>query len=174
MSCFKCKWLENDINLTLEKIQTQQHSNLRNYLLPKVLTWIYHCFQCILAVVLLKFSQWPLWLFLKIACDMTEALFYSAIYTAKSKKVALVIGHWVFGHMEQCKSDLLKWPPNIIPFTYTGNIRKQAWNQLSQWRPLHSENLMTVVCSISSRSNAKLHWELQRPSWEKWSTAASC
>ena len=47
-------------------------------------------------------------LFLKIACDMTEALFYSAVYTAKLKKVALVIGHWVFGRMEQCKKDLLK------------------------------------------------------------------
>ena len=40
---------------------------------------------------------------------MTEALFYSAIYTAKSKKVALVIGYWecVIGHlhgrMEECK-----------------------------------------------------------------------
>ena len=39
---------------------------------------------------------------------MTEALFYSPIYTANSKKVALVIGHWAFGHMEQCKNDLLK------------------------------------------------------------------
>ena len=91
------KWPENGINLTLEKIQTQQHrpspavpeekdkihSNLRNFLLLKVLTWIYYCFQCILAVLLLKFSHWPLRLFLKIACDMTEALFYSAIYTAK-------------------------------------------------------------------------------------------
>ena len=70
-SCFKCKWLENDINLnTLKKFQTQQHrptptvpeekdkihSNLRNFLLLKVLTWIYYCFQCILAVLLLKFS----------------------------------------------------------------------------------------------------------------------
>jgi len=44
---------------------------------------------------------------------------------------------------------------SIYPFTYTGNIRKQAWNQLSQWRPLHSENLMTVVCSISSRSRTQ-------------------
>ena len=39
---------------------------------------------------------------------MVEALFYSAIYTPKSKKVALVIGHWVFERMEQCKKDLLK------------------------------------------------------------------
>ena len=54
LSCFKCKWLENDINLnTLKKFQTQQHrptptvpeekdkihSNLRNFLLLKVLTW---------------------------------------------------------------------------------------------------------------------------------------
>ena len=39
---------------------------------------------------------------------MKEALFYSAIYTARSKKVALVIGHWAFGRMEQCKNDLLK------------------------------------------------------------------
>ena len=71
LSCFKCKWLENDINLnTLKKIQTQRHrptptvreekdkihSNLRNFLLLKVLTWIYYCFQCMLAVLLLKFS----------------------------------------------------------------------------------------------------------------------
>ena len=39
---------------------------------------------------------------------MKEALFYSAIYTARSKKVTLVIGHWAFGRMEQCKNDLLK------------------------------------------------------------------
>ena len=44
---------------------------------------------------------------------------------------------------------------SIHPFTYTGNIRKQTWNQLSQWRPLHSENLMTVVCSMSSRSRTQ-------------------
>ena len=32
-------------------------------------------------------------------------------YTAKWKKVALVIGYWAFGHMEQC-NDLLEWLPN--------------------------------------------------------------
>ena len=32
---------------------------------------------------------------------MTEALFYSPIYTAKSKKVDLIIGYWtcVIGHL---------------------------------------------------------------------------
>ena len=33
------------------------------------------------------------------------------LYTAKSKKVALAIGHWVSGHMEQC-IDLLELLPN--------------------------------------------------------------
>jgi len=37
---------------------------------------------------------------------MTEALFYSAIYIAKSKKVALVIGY--SGVWNNAKKDLLK------------------------------------------------------------------
>ena len=60
-----------------------------------------------------------------------QCIYHMKKYTAKWKKVALVIGYWAFGHMEQC-NDLLEWLPNnsLHPMPNSWCSKQPVLNQL--------------------------------------------
>ena len=113
LSCFKCKWLENDINLnTLKKIQTQKHrptptvpeekdkihSILRNFESLKLKVSNFHN-NC-----------------LKIALIWQKSCFIAPYIQLNQKRLlwSLVIGHVSLGIRAYgaMQNDLLNWPPD--------------------------------------------------------------
>ena len=77
------------------------------------------------------------------------------LYTAKSKKVALVIKHWAFGLMEQC-NDLLEYPPNnSFSMPYSQCLKQPLLNQLYIF--IYLDFRLVVAVTLSIVHDVKLH-----------------